>query len=275
MLRSSIIAGILISTIIAAVIWKSHRSPEYAVQTVMAIRSEGEIEAHKKYLTDQGQRIEKFLLLGSPEANTVITKPQVFGDRMSVEVSDAKDTKEFLFVRNGVWQLDDVVFTRASGQPWNARLSEVLEPLRISAAIGSLKTREQIHAADQFLTPKGKKVLLYTLDQKWAEKGAASPHPSMSDPIVRESEVRLPLITEDGSRVCAVFVKNAEWQFDDFILERANNRDVNLAVSYMIDHPLLSQVKMLDIKDMEKLGETFTKWFVIGFSIAKMVDSAR
>ena len=247
-------------TLFVAFAWRAHQlsSPEYAIQQVLSINSVADVDTHKKYLTDQGKKILTCLLSIPTSATTspapIIGPPEVAGDTCRFQFSQTGTEGEYVFRRHGVWQLDDIIWTRCEGHAFNVSFSKAAEPMRALAVISALKTREEMVAHTQYLTAKGKKVMLYLYGKKGSSNDS---NVVLLDPIISDGIAKFPFADPDVAGYM-LLIKDGDWKVDDAVFTRMNNRSMDIAVSYLIDHPIISFFKMFDI-------EAFFKGFAMGW----------
>ena len=110
------------------------------------------------------------------------------------------------------------------------------------------------------MTDQGLKVLTYLLD---LQKGPTKPQKLEFQPAQIRGPVCFFRFSQDDKVGYMEFRKGDVWRFHDIVFTRLHGHDVEVAVSYAIDHPFLAGLKSAD---WEQIGEAFLKGFLIGWT---------
>ena len=229
----------------------SHKSAEYALTQIRDIKSSSDIIAHKDYMTEQGADtlrvlmpiLEEFPLDPTfsqvvywPRAGETTAGPQT-SDFCTIQFSGEKTAGQLVFKHNEVWQLNDVYVSVANGQNLNLTVSAISGPLQALENALAEKTKESVDADNLNFTEKGKRVRLQIISN--GSQGSEHSSWQVKVPTVDEHTAAFP-VTNGHDELQFRIVNNSGWRYDDVYVVKLDNQSVNLTISEMMDHPILS-----------------------------------
>lgn len=109
------------------------------------------------------------------------------------------------------------------------------QPEYVLEKIDHVRTREDVQREVDYLTPQGKDVLLWAIEQK-SDEPMTNSKSVYAEPIIDGNMCDIGVQLKDGAGTIRL-LKADHWRFHDFYIAKSQGKDIGLWISYAKDHP--------------------------------------
>jgi hypothetical protein len=110
------------------------------------------------------------------------------------------------------------------------------QPAYVLEVLDGINTSEEVQQESDYLTTQGKDILVWIIEQR-GDKPASDVKAVYSEPVVNGTMCDIPFQTKDGTGTIRL-LKTDRWRFDDMYIDKVGDKNVNLWVSRIKDHPI-------------------------------------